>query len=117
MENALRDTRPRSFILDKGPTASSDPDAIRAGGFKQSGDLHIESGYSFINQWNTEYISQALPFVMPRAVSGPDYPRQAKRYRRPMANFAAVVTPTEFLIQQKSGKTNSHELDSSTDCT
>ena len=37
----------------------------------------------------------ALPFVIPRMVSGPDYPRRP-RWRR-VYDDAPVVTPTEFL--------------------
>lgn len=96
MDDALLEKRPKSFILDKSPAASSDPDAIRAGGFQRHGDVHIETGNRFVNQWNTQYTSMTLPFVIPRAVSGPDYFGQA-RYRRPVAEFAARVTPTEFL--------------------
>ena len=85
-------------MLDKSPMACSDPASIEAGGFRKYGELHAETGNIFVNQWRTEYISQALPFVIPRCVSGPDFPG-AKRYRRAQNQeyTAAVVSPTEFL--------------------
>ena len=98
LEQSLEEVRPRSFMLDKSPMACSDPASIEAGGFRKYGELHAETGNIFVNQWRTEYISQALPFVIPRCVSGPDFPG-AKRYRRAQNQeyTAAVVSPTEFL--------------------
>ena len=93
----LRDIRPRSFILDKSAVACTDPDAIRAGGFQQYGDLHLETGNTFVQQWKTEYTSMTLPFVIPRCVSGPDYPRQVRHRRQHAQTFSANVSPTEFL--------------------
>ena len=59
------------------------------------GDLHIQTGGSFMPSWNSAYTSQALPFVIPRMVSGPDYPNK-ERWRRNFAD-APQVSPTEFL--------------------
>ena len=91
----LDDIRPKAYHLDADPSDCTDPALVREGTLERYGDLHIQTGGRFQDRWNTEYTSMALPFVIPRMVSGPDYPKRP-RWRR-VYDDAPEVTPTEFL--------------------
>ena len=98
MDEALEDVRPSSFVLDKTATSCTDAATVRAGALSRYGELHVGTGNTFLNQWKTEYTSLALPFVIPRAVSGPDYEESKRWRRRDDESFKApMVTPDEFL--------------------
>ncbi len=100
LRDAWQDVRPKSFMLDKSPEACSDPALVRAGGFARYGEMHTQTDNTFLNQWQTQYTSQVLPFVIPKCVSGPDYPGQL-RYRRkhdPEEYIAAMVNPQSSCV-------------------
>ena len=50
----------------------------------QHGKIGVQTGHKLISQWESKYISQILPFVIPFMVSGPDYSFHDKtnRWRR-----------------------------------
>ena len=50
----------------------------------QHGKIGVQTGHKLISQWESKYISQILPFVIPFMVSGPDYSFHEKtnRWRR-----------------------------------
>ena len=93
IETCLADVRPQSFTIDRDSTSSSDPAALRAGALERYGDLIIQTGSKFINQFHSKYFSQVFPFVFPRMVSGPDYNPEEKWRRKPES---PVVTSKEF---------------------
>ena len=95
LENALDNIRPKAFHLDKDITTCINPDVLREGTLERYGDLHIQTGGKFLPTWHTSYTSQALPFVIPRMVSGPDYLNE-QRWRR-VYDDAPEVSPTEFM--------------------
>ena len=91
----LDDIRPKAYHLDADPSECTDPDIVREGTLERYGNMHVQTGGRFLDRWNSAFTSMALPFVIPRMVSGPDYPRKP-RWRR-VAEDAPEVTPTEFL--------------------
>ena len=94
LEKCLDDIRPKAFTLDRATVSCSDPATLRAGALQRYGEMHVQTGSRFINQWHSKYFSQILPFVIPRMVSGPDYD-PLDRWRRREAD-APLVTPMEF---------------------
>ena len=94
LEKCLEDVRPKAFTLDRATASCSDPATLRAGALQRYGEMHVHAGSRFINQWHSKYVSQVLPFVIPRMVSGPDYDPE-DRWRRREAD-APWVTPLEF---------------------
>jgi hypothetical protein len=52
--------------------------------FDRYHEMHIQTGSKFIDQWESRYISQAFPFVLPYMCGGPEYERyqQGGRWRR-----------------------------------
>ena len=93
IESCLADARPKSFTMDRDTVSSSDPAALRAGALERYGDLKIQTGSKFVDQWKSKYYSQVFPFVIPRMVSGPDYDPENK-WRRKLES--PVVTSKEF---------------------
>ena len=77
-EGCLENIRPTAMTLDRSAQACSDPEALRAGVLERFGDLFINIGTEFVNQYHSKYFSQILPFVIPRMVSGPDFANQPK---------------------------------------
>ena len=73
---------------------------MRTGAILRQGDLRIQTGTSYMPQWNSRHFSEILPFVIPFQVSGPDFVfhQQASRWRRGAAHQpeAPWVTPMEF---------------------
>ncbi len=94
LKNCLEDVRPKAFTLDRSTASCSDPATLRAGALQRYGEMNVQAGSRFINQWHSKYFSQVLPFVIPRMVSGPDYDPD-NRWRRRFAD-APFVTPLEF---------------------
>ena len=54
----------------------------REGSMTQCGHIHAQTGSRFRSQWCPQYFSEALPFVIPRMVSGPDFRDEATPWRR-----------------------------------
>jgi hypothetical protein len=78
----LEDVRPKAFTLDRSTASCTDPDILRKGALERYGGLHVQTGSRFIDQWQSKYFSQVLPWVIPRMVSGPDYDPERKWRRR-----------------------------------
>ena len=98
IDKCLDELRPSSFMLDKSAEACTDASAIQTGALDRYGELHIDTGNTFVNQWRTEYTSMAIPFVIPRCISGPDYPYAERWRRRDDENFTVpVCTAATFM--------------------
>ena len=54
---------------------------MREGTLERYGHMHIQTGGRFMDRWNSAFTSMALPFVIPRMVSGPDYPGKPRWWR------------------------------------
>ena len=93
LEQCFEDIRPKSFTLDRSTAACTDPATLRAGGLQRYGEMNVQAGSRFINQWESKYFSQVMPFIIPRMVSGPDYD-STRRWRR--KEDAPIVTSMEF---------------------
>ena len=93
IRTCLDDVRPKAFTLDLKPSDCTTPDAIRGGALERYGELNIKTGNKFTSQWESQYFSQILPFVIPRMVSGPDF-RPEDKWRR--LEDSPVVSPMEF---------------------
>ena len=39
-------------------------------------DLHLQTGYDLQHQWDGTYLCKAMPFTIPRLVSGPDFSKK-----------------------------------------
>ena len=72
LERCLEDIRPQAVCMDKSVQACSDPATLREGALERHGDVHVQTGGKAILQWHSKYLSQVLPCVIPRMVSGPD---------------------------------------------
>ena len=94
LEKCLEDVRPKSFTLDRSTASCSDPATLRAGALQRYGEINVQAGSRFIDQWQPKYFSEVLPFVIPRMVSGPDYD-PVNRWRRRFED-APLVSPMEF---------------------
>ena len=94
IEDCLEDLRPQAMCMDKSASACTDPATLRHGALERYGELHAHTGGAAIPQWESKYLSQVMPFVIPYMVSGPDF-NPAKRWRR---NFetAPWVSPRAF---------------------
>ena len=44
--------------------------------------LKVQTGSTFVDQWKSEYVAQALPFTFSRAVGGPQYGDEIPARRR-----------------------------------
>jgi hypothetical protein len=94
VEKCLDDVRPFAIALDRTVSACTDPATLREAALERYGELEVQTGCKAISQWNTQYFSLVLPFVIPRMVSGPDFdPRN--RWRRTFDD-APIVTPRAF---------------------
>ena len=89
-ENIGEELRPSAWTMDRAVQTSVDPEELRQGAV---GDLYINTGKKFVDQWNTSFTSSALPFVIPLNVSGPDYNPEAKVRRLADAGW---VPPPKF---------------------
>ena len=85
--------RPKAFTVDLKPSDCTTQDAVSEGVLERSGELHIQTGSKHLSQCESKYFSQALQFVMPRMVSGPDFKEDEKWCR---GVNSAVVRPMEF---------------------
>ena len=94
METCLEDLRPHAICTDKSVKACSDPATLREGALERYGELRVMTGGQKIPQWHSKYLSQIMPFVIPRMVSGPDFfPND--RWRRTFED-APLVSVQEF---------------------
>ena len=91
----LEDLRPKAVHFDRDPTACTDPGSVGAGGVDRFGELSVQTGNKFTDQWKAEAFAQIMPFVIARMVSGPDYDRE-RRWRRTYED-APFVDPHEFM--------------------
>jgi len=94
VEACLDDVRPTSVCLDKSAAAAVDPGARRTAAFQRYGELKVEvqQKNKEVVQFHPKYISQALPFVVPRMVSGPDFfPHQP--WRRVYEDAPKITAP------------------------
>ena len=90
-------------ILDGSPEACNSSSELRQQAFAKFAndatmevrDLHVQSGSTFQDQWHSKYFSRALPFVIPRMVSGPYFPHQTRKWRRTEEH--AAVSFNSFL--------------------
>ncbi len=75
LEECLDDLRPHSVCLDRSAKACSDTATRQAAAYERYGGLkvQVQQKDKEIVQFHPKYISQALPFVIPRMVSGPDF--------------------------------------------
>ena len=83
-DDCLRHNRPASVNIGVTSGSLTDPAAARMGAIMKHGNLQVQTGHSLISQWESKYISQVLPFVIPFMVSGPDYTFHSndRRWRR-----------------------------------
>ena len=107
LSTCLDHLRPHTMCVDRSAASSTDPDSMRTGAFQRFepqadkeqramdriGDLKIDVRGSEILQFHSKYVSQVLPFVIPRMVSGPDFFPHC-RWRR--AENDPWVSPMEF---------------------
>jgi len=71
--HCLWNNRPHAVSAGVSPGAIGDPSSTRMGAIMQHGKIEVQTGHKLISQWESKYISQVLPFVIPFMVSGPDY--------------------------------------------
>jgi hypothetical protein len=82
LDTCLDELRPHSIDNDRSASAVTDPSTMRTGAIDRYGMLNVNIASKRLLQFHSKYFSQALPFVIPRMVSGPDFfPHQ--RWRRP----------------------------------
>ena len=94
IEKCLDDVRPFAIAMDRKVSACTDPGTLREAALERYGELEVQTGSKAIPQWNTQYFSLVLPFVIPRMVSGPDFDVR-NRWRRTFDD-APVVTARDF---------------------
>jgi hypothetical protein len=82
--SCLWHNRPHAVAAGVSTGAISDPSSARVAAIMQHGKIEVQTGHKLISQWESKYISQVLPFVIPFMVSGPDYSFHDKtnRWRR-----------------------------------
>ena len=75
LSDCLSDIRPHSVCLDKEAKACVDTATRRERALERCGDLKVvlEQKDKEILQFHPKYLSQVLPFTIPRMVSGPDF--------------------------------------------
>ena len=81
--------RPKAFLIERDAGACADPAALRRGVLERHGNLHIQTGNDFVKQWQSQYFSQIMPFVIPRMCSGPDFDKE-NRWRRTSDDYPFV---------------------------
>ena len=94
LESCLDDVRPFSITNSRSTSAASEPASIREGALNRFGHLDVHTKADAIPQWESQYFSHILPFVLPYMASRPDcHPNQ--RWRR---NFDGVpfLSPEAF---------------------
>ena len=89
--DCLDEIRPKAFTLDRQTSSCTDPAAIHTGALNRYGELHVQTGNEFIDQWHPKYLSQVFPLVIPRMVSGPDYDFQNRWMKRPLAQKGVTI--------------------------
>ena len=92
LEACLDNLRPQSVCLDKSATSCVDPEARRRAALVRSGVLPVEIKSKELTQFHSKYFSQALPLVIPRMVSGPDF-FPARPWRRIHEDSPKVSAP------------------------
>jgi len=99
--DCLWNHRPHSVFAGVSTGAIGDPSATRMGAIMQHDKIEVQTGHKLVSQWESKYISQVLPFVIPFMVSGPDYSFHEKtnRWRRrddPRWAVAPLVSASTF---------------------
>ena len=110
VNSVLEDIRPKAFTLDLKPSDCTTPDLERSGVYQRYGELHIQTGNKLQSQWESKYLSKALPFCFPRMASGPDFNPDKKWRRLP---DSASVTPMEFnrgMARRVEGRIRNHSV-------
>ena len=75
------------------------PDAAAGGGGERvkTSTLELETGCDMQEQWTGAYVSQALPFIIPRLISGPTFFPTAEDVAAAEAASRPLLTITAFL--------------------
>ena len=69
-EACLWHNRPHAVSPGVSTGAVAAPSEARIGAIMQHGKIDVQTGHKLISQWESKYISQVLPFVIPFMVSG-----------------------------------------------
>ena len=96
LEETLEGVRPQIVTISKDANSAVDTVSRQCGALRRYAELkiNIQEKNKEVVQFHPKYISQALPFVIPRMVSGPDFfPDRPWRRTEP---DAAKVRPAQF---------------------
>ena len=91
---ALNEVRPSALFLDRNSSSIVPRDVRELLALRKHYELDVSTGKALVDQWNSTYFAIVFPFSIPRAVSGPDFPR--KRRERRTRPDAPVLEPLAF---------------------
>jgi hypothetical protein len=73
---------PSAVVEERHADTTLDCNAAHVRAFEDYGVLKVQTGSTFVDQWNPEYVAQALPFTFSRGVGGPQYGDEIPARRR-----------------------------------
>ena len=94
LESAFDAARPSRIVGERSSRNIADGNDQRANALGSYGEVKVQTGSRFIQQWNAEYLALAFPFVLSYAVGGPEFPERTDRNRR--TDDAVPVPPAPF---------------------
>ena len=74
--------RPNAIVEERHADTTLDCNAAHANAFADYGVLKVQTGSTFVDQWKSEYVAQAMPFTFSRPVGGPQYGDEVPARRR-----------------------------------
>ena len=86
--------RPQAVLLERTSEGYAEPNAQGAAALNQYSELQVQTGSTFVEQFNPKYISQAFPAVLPYHFGGPEFKEEDHKEAR--AERGAKVTPPVY---------------------
>ena len=64
--------------MDRSPQAAADEKGMRTEAFRSFAPpelktMELQTGHNMVDQWRGHFVNKAMPFTVPRLISGPDF--------------------------------------------
>ena len=100
----MEESEPRCCIMDRAPQLAAEEKEMRTEAFRsyaavEEKTMELQTGYHMQDQWRGDFISKAMPFTIPRLISGPDFFPGERQSAEPQDGLPLrpAMSPTAFL--------------------
>ena len=90
--------------MDRSPQVAAEEKGMRTEAFRsyvppEEKTMQLQTGYDMQDQWRGHFLSQAMPFTIPRLISGPDFFPGERENAGPEDGLPLrpTLSPTAFL--------------------